>query len=257
MPELPDVETFRKRLARTVLHKRIKSVKIKNSRVVKASRKKLKAMEGRSFEKAERHGKHCFLKLSSGNHLAMHFGMTGDVRYYKDGAKPDNAPLVIRFSDRHSFAFINVRKLGKLRLIKDKEKFIEKQKLGPDALAMTKKSFVKLMQNKKGRVKTALMDQKTLAGIGNIYADEILYQAGIRPQKRLGRLEKKDLERIHKVMKRVLKTAIRNKGEADRMPASYLLGRRKDGTPCGRCSGTIKKTQVNSRSTYHCPKHQR
>lgn len=256
MPELPEVEVYRGYLAHTVLHKQIKDVKIKEPKVLECPRKKLNELKGKKFTDTARRGKYCFLKMSSSGFLVMHFGMTGDVEYYR-GEDPEHSAIIFEFSDGHKFAYTNVRKFGKISVVKSRKQLIEEKELGPDAGRVSEEEFVKIMQSKKGTIKTALMDQQAISGIGNIYSDEIAYQNNILPDKKLEKIDEKKLKSIHKSMKRIFKTVIKNKGNRDKIPQKYLLTRRKAGAECGICSGKIKRKKIGGRSAYYCPKHQK
>ncbi len=257
MPELPDVESFKRYASRISKGKRIKKVSSKRGRVVKASKKSLSKLEGKRIKKASRHGKYLFIDTGS-SVLVLHFGMTGHMEYYDSSEKePEHSQLVLDFAGSRSLAYINIRKLGRVWLAGSRKSFIEEHDLGPDAMSLTKKRFMGIIKSSGGIIKTALMDQSSIAGIGNIYSDEILYQAGIHPERKASKLKDKEIDRIYNAMKRVVKTAVRHKAQPDDFPASYLTGRRKSGAKCGKCRGRIRKKTIGGRSGYYCPKHQK
>lgn len=256
MPELPDVEVSRSYLAHTVMHKKITDIRTTGGRVFRSPQKDIMKLKNRSFEDTSRHGKYCFLDTDSKTTLVLHFGMTGSVNYYRDNDDPRHAVLVVTFSDGHKFAFINIRKLGKVLVIEDKEKFIRKNSPGPDALTISKREFMKMMRAKKGKIKPALMDQKNIAGIGNIYADEILYHSGIDPGRKTGSLDEDSLNRIYEKIRSVLITAVECGADVEKMPENYLIKRRKKGSPCPLDKGMINKRTIGGRSSYYCPEHQ-
>lgn len=261
MPELPEVETYRSYLAHRVLHKTIIGVvaDFENyGRIFEASKWAFASLEGESFEKALRHGKYCLLEATSEKVLGLHFGMTGDVKYYKkDESDPEHSALVFSFQDGYKLAIISVRKFGTVLLAESRQEFIETKGIGPDALSLDEEGFVEMMEAKRGGIKSALMDQKTISGIGNIYSDEILYHAGVKPDKRLSDLGKVDLETVYEKMILVLTTAIENDADSEKMPENYLIRRREEGASCGICGGKIKNAKIGGRSAYFCPKHQR
>lgn len=261
MPELPEVETYRSYLANNVLHKTIIGVEAdfeNYGRIFEASKRAFASLEGESFEKAFRHGKYCLLEATSERVLILHFGMTGYVQYYKkENFDPEHSAIVFSFQDGHKLAIISVRKFGKVILAESREEFIEKQGLGPDALSLDEVGFVEIMEAKRGRIKSALMDQKTISGIGNIYSDEILYQAGVKPDKKLNDLGRLDLEIVYEKMISILKTAIENDADSMKMPENYLIRRREDGALCLICGGKIENIKIGGRSAYFCPKHQK
>jgi formamidopyrimidine-DNA glycosylase len=129
MPELPDVEVFRKYCHQHILGRKIDSVTAKNNRVMKSSPSTLKKhLEGHKFRQTGRHGKYLFLATDT-RELVLHFGMTGSVRYMEDPQDIEHAPLILDFTDGSRFAFITVRKFGKVLLIDDQKKFIEENKV--------------------------------------------------------------------------------------------------------------------------------
>lgn len=113
-----------------------------------------------------------------------------------------------------------------------------------------------LLEGRRGSVKGALMDQALLAGLGNIYTDEVLFQAGIHPRSPVAALDEDDIERLHRELGDVVRTAIRQRADVAVLPEHWLLPNREDGAPCPRCGGTIRKSKVSGRTTYHCTKHQ-
>ncbi|MFW6148626.1 MAG: DNA-formamidopyrimidine glycosylase family protein [Atribacterota bacterium] len=257
MPELPDVEVYKNYLTSTILQKKIEKVIINDKRVLECSLNELHELEGNYFINISRHGKYCFLRANKGNFLILHFGMTGNVKYYKDKIDPNYAALIILFSNEYKFAYINIRKLGKIFFSKDHENFIQKYNLGPDALSLDKNEFIALVQSKKGIIKGLLMKQEVISGIGNIYSDEILYQSSIHPQRKNKNLIKEEISSIYQKMQKILNLAIDIRVQPDRFPSDYLIMRREPGKKCGICSGTIQKKSVNGRPCYFCNQHQK
>ncbi|MGC9384050.1 MAG: Fpg/Nei family DNA glycosylase [Kosmotogaceae bacterium] len=259
MPELPDVELIKRRCEEKIINKKIVGVYRRDTKVVKPDEKVLsKILVGYSFNKILRHGKHMFIKLVKGANLLMHFGMTGDVVFYSSHSEePEHTSLRIDFEDESSFSYICVRRLGKVDLISDINDYISEQSLGKDALEYNKKEFTDFLENKRGSIKSALMDQNNIAGIGNIYSDEIMYQAGIYPGKRINDLNEKNIRKVYSAMKSVLQTAIECGAEPDKMPDNYLIKRRKEGKSCGICDGKITKKKINGRTSYFCTVHQK
>lgn len=254
MPELPDVEVFKNYCHRYILDRKIDRVTARNNRVMKSSPATLKKhLEGRAFTQTARHGKYLFLATDD-RELVLHFGMTGSVLYMEDPRDIEHCPLRLDFDDGTRFAFISVRKLGKVLLVEDKKKFIEKNNLGPDAYEMDKALFQKAVE-KGGSIKSRLMNQKKLAGIGNIYSDEILYQSGIHPEKK--ELTQEEIDTLFTTMKRIFDVSIRHKADPEEFPSRYLTKRREQGEPCGICEGRISKEKISGRSSYFCSRHQK
>ncbi|MFO7912695.1 MAG: DNA-formamidopyrimidine glycosylase family protein [Desulfotignum sp.] len=254
MPELPDVAVFKNYCHRHILDRKIARVTARNNRVMKSSPATLrKHLEGRAFKQTTRHGKYLFLATDT-RELVLHFGMTGSVLYMEDLQDIEHAPLILDFDDGTRFAFISVRKLGKVLLIDDQKKFIEKNRLGPDAYEIDKALFQKAVE-KGGSIKSRLMNQKKLAGIGNIYSDEILYQSGIHPEKK--EVTQEEIDTLFTTMNRIFDVCIRHKADPDEFPSRYLTKRREQGQPCGICDGRISKEKISGRSCYFCNQHQK
>jgi formamidopyrimidine-DNA glycosylase len=258
MPELPDVETFRRYLASTALHKKIKEVEVNSLAIledVSASELK-KRLQGRQFEDARRHGKYLAAILDNNGCLVMHFGMTGFLKYFKDERKePPHERLLISFANGYHLAYDCQRKLGHIRLVDDFAHFIEEKALGPDALDpdLGFAAFQKAAVGRQASIKSFLMNQEVLAGIGNVYSDEILFQAKIPPKIRADRLPDKALQRLFSVRKEVLETAIAHQANPDEFPQSYLTRHRGRSGECPKCGTPIEKTQVSGRTAYYCP----
>lgn len=259
MPELPDVETFKRYLDATSLHTPIEGVDVESDILGEVSRRRLGgALRGHPLVKTRRHGKWLFAHVDDGPWLALHFGMTGWLSYAKGPApdeEDDHVQLLLTFDDGYHLAYHCIRKLGTVDLVDEPDAFVRDEGLGPDALALDADAFGDVLGTR-GGVKTALMRQETLAGIGNIYADEILFQARIHPRVALGDLDADDRRRLHRVLRRVLRRAIERGADPDRLPSSWLLPHREEGASCPRCGGRVDHIEVGGRSTYLCPRCQ-
>lgn len=180
--------------------------------------------------------------------------MTGFLNYHHpSGDAPKYAQIRVRFKNKNALAYCSKRKFGKLGVVHSPEAFIKAHDLGPDALEIKLSDFRKLLSKKHGMLKTALMDQSMLAGMGNVYTDEVLYQCQMHPETAVQKLSDKEIKSLYHTMQRVLKTAIRHQANPDDMPSGYLLSHRKPKEDCPRCQGTIRKLTVGGRSTYICP----
>jgi formamidopyrimidine-DNA glycosylase len=254
MPELPDVEVFRKYWEKHAQNKKITDIQYGADRVIKSSPSVIsRFFKGTAFIKTKRVGKHLFAGNDDGKWLRFHFGMTG---YFDSGQKGDEfeyGQLVFTFQDDSVVAYINKRKLGNVKIVDDPGEYVKEEKLGPDAMDLSLDDFRNIISEKSGTVKGTLMNQNTISGLGNVYTDEILYQARIHPEKNTGDLDDDQIKEIHKIMLRVIKTAIRNEAQPDSFPDHYLTGHRKEGAPCPACGGKIEKITVSGRSTYFCP----
>src|SRR5215217_2485279 len=256
MPELPDVEVFKRYVNSTSLHQKIESVEVRNTKILGGvSAGKLQStLKGRMFESTRRHGKNLFVELDDDGWLLMHFGMTGRLKYFKDmDQDPPHDRLLISFENRYHLAFDCKRMLGKVDLIEDLEEFIREKKLGPDLLELDYISFQRCFEGRKGTVKSALMNQQVVAGVGNIYSDEILFQASIHPGTGVQRLDDAALKKLFRETRRVLETAIERVADPQKLPDSFLLSHRREGEKCPRGNGEIRKIKAAGRTAYYCP----
>jgi len=261
LPELPDVEVFRRYLQATSLHKRIAEVELRSPEIlVDASVQDLKAtLCGRSFESTSRHGKHLFVKVKDDGWLMLHFGMTGQLKYFKELQKdPEYDRLLISFGNGYHLAYDAMRKLGEVQLVDDVEQFIADHELGPDALSpdLNADTFVDKFAGRRGMIKPALMNQRIIAGVGNVYSDEILFQVGIHPRTKINDLDRSQLDEIYQTMKEVLRTAIEKQADPERFPDSYITEQRQKDGRCPVCGERLQTVKVSGRTAYYCPNQQ-
>lgn len=258
MPELPDVETFRRYVEATALHQKIVTAEVHAPRMLKgvSAARLAGALEGSAFASTARHGKYLFVALGRGGWLLMHFGMTGQLKYRKDGGEAlAGARLVVRFANGYCLAGFWTRRLGRIGLVEEPAGFVEAEGLGPDALdsRLDRAAFRKMLGGRRGMVKSALMDQGFIAGIGNIYSDEILFQAGIHPKAAARALDDDRANTLHRALRHVLRLAIERQADPERLPRSWLLPHRREGERCPRCGGAVDQLKVSGRSAYFCP----
>ena len=260
MPELPEVESFGKYLDKTSRDKVIENVKIKSPELlqnVDADDLKEK-LEGHKFKYTKRYGKYTLTNLDSDSWLILHYGMTGRLKYFKN---QDEAPnydrVLLTFEDGGHLAFVDPRKFGKINLASSIEDFLKEKKLGPDAFEIDLETFKEIFEKRKGAIKSVLMDQHILAGIGNIYSDEILFQACIHPKTPANKLDKAQIEQIFKVMKAVLKTSVDKRIKDEELPDSFIIPHRKKNGKCPNSNIKLKTIKISSRTAYYCPECQK
>ncbi len=259
MPELPDVEVFKGYLDATSLHQRIREVEVVERKVLAevSARALGEALGGRTFATTRRHGKYLLVKLEEGLWMTLHFGMTGSLKYFKgERAKPLYGRLLVHFDNGFRLAYVSRRMLGKVGLAEGPEGLVREKGLGPDALGLDSEAFAGLFKKTGATVKSALMDQGRIAGVGNIYSDEVLFQAGIHPETRAHGLTDKELRELFGAMRRVLALAIRRKADPARLPRAYLVPNRREGGRCPRCKNPLERTKVSGRKAYYCPRRQ-
>jgi formamidopyrimidine-DNA glycosylase len=143
--------------------------------------------------------------------------------------------------------------LGRLYLTADVQAFCQDKQIGADALVISEADFLEKMSQKKGMIKSALMDQQFLAGIGNIYSDEILFQSGIHPKKKIDELRKKDLVDLFNTLKKILMEAIEHGANPEKLPGHFIIPHRNEGKKCPSCGGDVKKDKLSGRGFYFCP----
>jgi formamidopyrimidine-DNA glycosylase len=137
-------------------------------------------------------------------------------------------------------------------LLKDVDEFLKKRALGPDALDISLTQFKEIFGKHRGAVKTILLNQKLIAGIGNIYADEILFRARIHPATQVSALKEKTVAKIFRATRYILKKAIDAKADVDRMPKSWLLPHRGKSGKCPRCGRELKSSTIGGRTAWFC-----
>ena len=256
MPELPDVETYRRYASARVLHQRIAGIHMESPKLLKGTTAAGlgRVLKGRTFESTRRHGKYLLLALDSGAWLVLHFGMSGELKYIRDRHDtPAYTRLLISFDNGHHLAYVAPRKLGRISLADTPRALKDEKDLGPDALALTEEQFLELAAGHRGGVKAWLMDQQNMAGIGNVYSDEILFQAGIHPGAAVNGMGKADLRRLYEKMHAVLRAAIAARADPERMPAGFLLPHRRRGERCPKCGSALASTRSGGRTAWYCP----
>jgi len=255
MPELPDVEVFRRYLDSTALGRRVEDVHTSRERIF-ADRSRatvIRALRGSRLEETARHGKNLFARLSEGRWLLLHFGMTGFLKaYHKPGSAPDHPRLVLDLSDGSHLAYDSQRLLGRVSVADSPASYVKRMGLGPDALSeeMDEDAFARLLSGSRAMVKSALMDQKRIAGLGNVYSDEALFRSGLHPRRKASSLSEEVLGRLHRAVVSVLQTAIDFGVEASAAPEDWLLPRRSEGSECPSCGGRLKSVKVSGRTAW-------
>lgn len=261
MPELPDVEGFRKVLESCAQGRVIRRVDVRDAGVLHgvSARRLREALVGRRFGEPERLGKWLLARTGDGRKgdgptLMLHFGMTGQLVC----GRPDDEPeahdrVLITVSGDRQVRYRDQRKLQGLWLADDDSdvvRLLEGQ--GPDALAVEREDFEAALASRRGRVKTVLTDQSVLAGLGNLLADEILWRAGLPPTGRANALTEPERRRLYTHMRRTLRSAV----TAGRIPPrdSWLTGHRDDPDPvCPRCGTHLRRSRMSGRTTVWCP----
>ena len=259
MPELPDVEGYRRVLARHAKGRRIERVEVPDRELLRnASPQTLgRALRGRRFGPPGRHGKWLVAPVD-GAALLLHFGMTGLLEWAERGS-----PRHVH--DRMTFAcegggelrYRNMRRFGGVWLARseeDREAVVGA--LGPDAAGLDRDDFHALLERRRGGVKAALMDQRLLAGLGNLLTDEILWRARIDPRTPVARLGRRRRDSLHRALRETLHRSL----PTGRVPPAegWLTRARDEPDPrCPRCGASLRKATVAGRTACWCPRCQR
>jgi formamidopyrimidine-DNA glycosylase len=286
MPELPEVETIKNDLRKKILRKKITAVTVKLTRIVKNDPKTFKrTLNGNSIIDIDRVGKLMIAKLKHGSRfLLMHLKMTGQLIYCRgetviagghslpkiQGCLPNKYSRVIfAFADGSHLFFNDMRTFGYLKLADREELERIKERFGLDPLSpgYNFATLNEIIKKRHTGIKAVLLQQPVIAGIGNIYADEILFEAGVRPNRPADRLKKDEIEKIVRASKKVLTKAIKYRGttfndyvDADGNQGNFMKRLKvygHEGERCQRCGGVIGKMKVAGRGTRWCPRCQK
>ena len=255
MPELPDVETFKQYFDATSLHQRIDDVDVRDAYILKdvSARELARGLKGHRFESSRRHGKHLFVRADHDLWLRLHFGMTGSLHYFKaEEQAPRHTRVLFVFANAHSLAFEDQRKFGEIGLVADVNKFLKERALGPDALDITLSQLREIFAKHRGAVKTILLNQKLIAGIGNIYADEILFRTRVHPSTQISSLSGKTVTKLFRATRCILKRAIEANADVALMPKSWLLPHRGKGGKCPGCGRKLRSATIGGRTAWFC-----
>ncbi len=267
MPELPEVETIKRQLAKRIIGKKIKAVEVRLPKLVRADIKTFKkAVIGAKVKGIRRRAKLLIWELDNGWALVMHLKMSGQIIY--KGKDNKHTHLIYYFTDGSKIIHNDLRQFGYVKLVplQKLEDLLEKEEAyGPEPLnkEFTLKIFEEILKkypNKK--IKPLLMDQKVVAGIGNLYADEILFGAGALPTRLVKNIKTEEMAKVYKKIIEILKLAIKHRGtsadlyidaegkKGNFVPKLKVYGR--EGRKCN-CGGIIKRIKIGSRSAHFCP----
>ncbi|MBM4332909.1 MAG: bifunctional DNA-formamidopyrimidine glycosylase/DNA-(apurinic or apyrimidinic site) lyase [Deltaproteobacteria bacterium] len=268
MPELPEVETIVRGLREQLLNLRFSKVEVELKKCLKDSPKNFtSSLEDRKILNVERRGKNIILRLSRGAALLIHLRMTGRLRLVPALTPPEKHTHVIFSFKNHPYQlrFVDQRQFGRLCLETNQAggELDALADLGPEPFEIPAKEFVRITRLKHRAIKPLLLDQRFLAGVGNIYADEALHQAGINPRQQAFSLEEKNLLMLYHSLKRILKKAIDAGGSSVRTYVNasgstgsfqkYLRVYGRKGKDCKTCGLSIVRDRVGGRSSFYCP----
>ncbi len=266
MPELPEVEVICRQLRSTIIGKKIKNIDVFLAKSFIAQRHEKEALNGARIISVRRRGKYILLYADNKMVLVVHLRMTGVLIYTKEEKQIDHLRVRISFTDGSNLFFKDVRTFGGINVLTEDglngyEPLLRlgKEPLGNDFDA---DYLYRISRKRKTPVKSLLLNQEIIAGIGNIYADEALFEAGIRPRKRASRITKKEAMRLTDAVKKVLIESISRGGTSFRdyrdsngkrgRNVKYLNVYGRAGVPCFHCGAILKKIQVGGRTTVYC-----
>ncbi len=259
MPELPEVETIVRGLARRLPGRRIRRVEVTQTRVL---RNGVSAAEGAAIVGVRRWGKHIILDLDRG-HLIIHLGMTGQLLF--DAPPGPHTHARIRLDRDHLLLYNDIRQFGRLEYAGRLPARLER--LGPEPLEISEDDFVARLRARRAMLKPLLLNQSFLRGLGNIYADEALFRAGLHPRAIAARLRVDRARRLHRAIVEVLRESIHHGGTSisdylgsDGRRGSFqnrLRVYQRTGEPCPACGAAIRRILVAQRGTHFCPHCQR
>ena len=269
MPELPEVETVRRRLAPVLEGRRFEHVEIDDPRLTRPEDPLEVAAElvGERVAAVDRRGKYLIVRFESGRALLIHLRMTGSV--LSDPPEVSHVRAVVDLDDGTRVVYRDVRRFGTWLLLEpgELEPYLA-ARVGAEPLgAFTARALGERLAGRRAPLKGAILDQRTVAGIGNIYADEALWYARLHPLRPAGSLDGDELRRLHRGIRRALDLGISRQGSTlstYRLPdgSSGTMQREfraygRTGEPCDRCGTPIEKTRVAGRGTWFCPECQR
>lgn len=263
MPELPDLVVFEDRLRDAALGRTVGEVEIRDASLVEDVRpEELRdRVRGSPVEDTRRHGKNLFARMDGGGWLRFHFGMTGFLQGVDDREDvPDHTHILFLLEGGGGVAFSCQRKLGAVGWVEDPEAWIREKGLGPDPMrdGFGEEDFLAALEGRRGMVKSALMNQEILAGIGNECSDEILFRLGMHPRTRLPWLDDDRRKELWAATREVLEAGAVARMDPERMPGDWLLRARALGEEerCPRCGTEIERVKVSGRNARYCPRCQ-
>jgi len=280
MPELPEVETIRRGLQEKIKNKQIKYVVINVDKIVKKPSlgEFITKIKGKKIKEVDRRGKYIIIYLDSKDKLIVHLGMTGLLIYPYNNKitekeiNPKHNHLIFTFTDDTQLVFNDVRRLGKIFLVSNIDEVESITKLGVEPLEdyFTEEVFIQVLnKKKKSKIKPFLMNQKFITGLGNIYANEVLYRSNIHPLRLISSLNKKEVRNLYQQIKLVLSEAVELRGstvaddayrdtDGDKGKfAKKLQVYARKGEPCIKCGTTIEVIKIEGRSSFFCSRCQK
>lgn len=264
MPELPDVEVVVRLLRRHTVGRRIRAVRVLSHATIRSPNPRAftRLVRGRTIRAVGRRGKYLLINLDGKLMMVTHLRMTGDFVMAPPGIPPRHTRVVftlngreLRFIDQRRFGHIDLVDLSRPGALAAWEGL---RHLGDEPLdpAFTLERFREILHGRRGTLKALLLRQDLIAGIGNIYADEILFHARLRPARSIASLRPAQLTRLYRMIRAVLGRAVERLSRYGRSAGGLMAARRKGGT-CPRCGRELRTASIGSRTSYYCAVCQR
>jgi formamidopyrimidine-DNA glycosylase len=262
MPELPEVETI-KRSLQSITKTRIKDLKVNRYDIIRQKDYEPEDLYGQYIADVSRRGKYLIISTGNDLNLVFHMGMSGRLYISKDISIMENhVHIIINLDNKENLIFQDPRRFGGIWLVQNIDSFfgtLGKEPLGKD---FTNDYLFKITRNRKTAIKNLILKQELVCGIGNIYADEALFEAGIRPERPANSLSMDEIQNLRSAIRSVLKKSVNKRGTTFRdyrdgynqvgSFQNYLQVYGRVNQICPRCGETIKKTKVGGRSSHYC-----
>jgi formamidopyrimidine-DNA glycosylase len=269
VPELPEVETIRRDLASSIEGERVRGCEVYLPRLITCPGcdEYCARLKGARIEAVGRRGKYLVFSLDRPWEWIVHLGMTGALLLDEEGSpEPKHTHIVLRLTRPRILRYVDPRTFGESAVVPagDYSALKGLASMGPEPLerSFTVRALARALATS-AKVKSALMDQRRVAGIGNIYADEVLFRARIDPARPANTLDDEELARLHRAIKQVLRAAVEKRGssvtdyvDASGRPGSFQLSHqvyRREGEPCPACGEPIRRRVIAGRSNHWCP----
>ncbi len=268
MPELPEVETIVRGLQKQIAGKKIVGVRVILPKIIRGEERDfITPVSGYTIQKVWRRGKMIVIDLAEGRSLLVHLKMTGQLVFSSaEAAVTKHTHLILELSDGQQLRYLDMRQFGYFCLA-DASLVAGLTPSGAEPLDISGDEFKILMQSRRARIKSLLLNQSFIAGIGNIYADEILHRAGIHPLQHTHTLSETQIAKIYQAMQEVLRQAIEQRGSSisDFVDSSGQKGNyqryhrvyQRQGQPCFTCREKITRIKIGGRSSHFCPNCQK
>ncbi|MDD9898602.1 MAG: bifunctional DNA-formamidopyrimidine glycosylase/DNA-(apurinic or apyrimidinic site) lyase [Candidatus Melainabacteria bacterium] len=272
MPELPEVETVCRGIAPQIEGRSISRVKVNCKKLrIPIPKKFASILKGRKIIRVKRKAKYIVIELDSGYSLVIHLGMSGRLTIQQDYQPAKHDHIVIELDNGSLIVFNDTRKFGLATVLHETEfddfKFFKKLGIEPLSKELNTVQLFKILEKRKKNIKSVIMDSSIIVGVGNIYASESLFSAGIHPERLASEISKKESDRLFKAIVETLKRAIeaggstlkdyaKANGESGYFQHQFLVYDQQD-QPCSKCKRAIQKIKQNGRATYFCGKCQK